>query len=170
MTPGPAPETLILCLRTFGRVPNSPHRILGRNASGVISLSCFGFIQSQPAFQKRRQHFPPILARARLDVQIVTETAQINRGSLVKGHLGWHFSIAVAAPLLSEKFIQLRFGHTERPPNFFATCEGSGIITPRFMAEKILKPRSFPRFRRFALFHKASRRSAPMKCARSSAG
>jgi len=42
----------------------------------------------------------------------------------------------------------------ERFPNFFAASKSSGIIAPGFMANQILEPRSFPCFRRFALFHK----------------
>ena len=49
----------------------------------------------------------------------------------------------------------------ERLPNFFAARESSGIVAPGFMADEILEPRSFPCFRRFALFHKADRRMTP---------
>ena len=65
-----------------------------------------------------------------------------------------------------EKFRQPRLGYAEmrcleRLPNFFAAGKSSGIVAPGLMADEILEPRSFPCFRRFALFHKADRRIAP---------
>ena len=92
----------------------------------------------------------------------------MNGGSFAKRHLRGHFTIAAASalPMLFKKFGQLRFGYAEvgclkRLPNLFAARESSGIVAAGFMANEILKPRSFPCFRRFALFHKADRRIAP---------
>ena len=92
----------------------------------------------------------------------------MNLERLAKSHFGRDFAVAVTDPLtmLSKKFRQLGFGHAvmarlERLPNFFAARESSGIIAPGLMADEILEPRSFPCFRRFALFHKADRRIAP---------
>ena len=101
-------------------------------------------------------------------LRLSVEIAQMNRGGLAKGHFGRDFAISIAdaLPMFFQKFRQSRLGYAEmrcleRLPNLFAACESSGIIAPGFMANEILEPRSFPRFRRFALFHKADRRIAP---------
>jgi hypothetical protein len=131
-------------------------------------LADFRFVQARPAFLKRGKAFPPVLACARFDARVIIKIAKMNRGGFIEAHLSRPFTVAIAdaLPMLSKKFGKPRFGHAkmrclERLPNFFAASESSGIIAPGLMAYEILKPSSFPCFRRFAVFHKTDRRIAP---------
>ena len=88
--------------------------------------------------------------------------------AFAKSYFGGDFAVAITdlLAMLFEKFCELGFGYAvmrclERLPNFFAASKSSGIIAPGLMADEILEPRSFPCFRRFALFHKADRRITP---------
>jgi hypothetical protein len=72
--------------------------------------SDFCFIQSWPAFAKRRKHLSPVLARSRFDAQIVIEIAKVNRGGLAECHFGRYLVIPIADAftMLFEKFSELR--------------------------------------------------------------
>jgi len=47
-------------------------------------LANLGFLQARPAFDKRRKNFSQVVARARLDAQIVLEISEMNGGGLAK--------------------------------------------------------------------------------------
>src|SRR5439155_11426174 len=98
----------------------SRRRCLGVGARPLLAvrlrdLANLGSIQTRPAFLKRRKAFPPVIARARFDAQIVVEAAQMNSSSLAEGHFRRNFAVTVASAfaMLFKEFGQLRFGHAE---------------------------------------------------------
>jgi hypothetical protein len=50
-------------------------------------------IQARPAFEKRGENLPPVIARPRFDPQIVIEISEMNGGGFAKRHLWQAFAI-----------------------------------------------------------------------------
>src|SRR6266496_2695321 len=81
----------------------------------VRDLADFCFIQSWPAFDERGKALSPIVARPRLNPQIVVEIPQMNDGGFAECHLRRHFAVAIAdaLPMLFEKFSKFGLRHAE---------------------------------------------------------
>ena len=84
-------------------------------AVSLRDLANLCFIESRPALEECRKHFPPVVARARFDTQIIVEIAQMNGSGFAECHFRRHFAIGVASalPVIFQKLGQLRFGHAE---------------------------------------------------------
>jgi hypothetical protein len=129
----------------------------------------FSFIQARPAFLKGEKALSPVIPSAGFDAQVVIKIAEMNSGGLAECHFRRDFAIAIIAEALAmllEKFRQLSLGHAKvrcakSLPNLFAAGVNSRIISPGFMANEILEPRSLPRFGCHFLFQRFGRRTTP---------